>query len=142
MLQQLDFLVVNEIEAATLGRALGWPVAPEPFARAAVGSRATLTVIVTLGAQGALMVRGNAVWHADAPTVHVIDTTAAGDAFVGALAAALVRSEDLPAALRFAVAAGSLACTARGAQDALPERGAIDDLLRSVTLKASSVASS
>jgi ribokinase len=100
-----------------------------------------LTVVVTLGAQGALMVRGNAMWHADAPTVHVVDTTAAGDAFVGAFAAALVRDDDLPAALRFAVAAGSLACTTPGAQSALPGRSAIDALLRSVTLNPSGAGS-
>jgi ribokinase len=140
LLQQLDFLVVNEIEAVTLGGALGWPVAPEPFALAAVGSHAGLTVVVTLGAQGALMLSGNAMWRADAPAVHVVDTTAAGDAFVGALAAALERGDKLSAALRFAVAAGSLACTARGTQGALPERNAIDALLHSVTMNASDVA--
>ena len=141
VLQQLDFLVVNEVEALTLGGALGWPAAPEPFARTAVGSHAALTVIVTLGAQGALAATGSRMWHSDAPAVDVVDTTAAGDAFVGALAAALERGDDLPGALRFGVAAGSLACTVHGAQSALPDRAAIDALLPSVALRAPDVGS-
>jgi ribokinase len=139
LLRQLDYLVVNEVEAVTLGRALGWPVAPEPFARAAVGSHAALTVVVTLGAQGALAATRQRIWHADPPAVDVVDTTAAGDAFVGALAAALDRRDDLPAALRFGVAAGSLACTAHGAQSSLPECAAIEALLRSVTLRTTDI---
>jgi ribokinase len=141
VVEGLDFLVINELEAATLGGTFGWPIAPEPFARAAVGSHAALTVVVTLGAQGALAARGREMWQVDAPAVDVVDTTGAGDAFVGALAAAFDRGDDLSEALGFGVAAGSLACTAHGAQSALPERAAIDALLRSVTLKASPIAS-
>jgi ribokinase len=141
VVDQLDLLVVNELEAAALGEALGWPVAPEPFARAAVGSHAGLTVVVTLGANGALAVNEEQMWRLHAPAVEVVDTTAAGDAFVGALAAALDRGNDLPSALRFGVAAGSLACSVRGAQSALPDRAAIDALLPSVILGASDVGS-
>ena len=131
---QLDFLVVNELEAVTLGGAFGWPLEAEPFARAAVGSHAALTIVVTLGAQGALAVNREQMWRVHAPAVDVVDTTAAGDAFVGAFAASLKRGNELSHALRFGVAAGSLACTAHGAQSALPDRAAIDALLPSVTL--------
>jgi ribokinase len=139
VVDQLDLLVVNKLEAAALGEALGWPVAPEPFARAAVGSHAALTVVVTLGEQGALAANRELMWRVNAPAVDVVDTTAAGDAFVGALAAALDRGNDLPSALRFGVAAGSLACSVRGAQSALPDRAATDALLPSVALKAADV---
>jgi ribokinase len=137
VVDQLDFLVVNELEAATLGGALGWPLMPEPFARAAVGSHAALTVVVTLGAQGALAMNRERVWRVDAPAVDVVDTTAAGDAFVGALAASLEGGDELARALRSGVAAGSVACTAHGAQSALPDRAAIDALLPSVALRTS-----
>jgi sugar/nucleoside kinase (ribokinase family) len=60
--------------------------------------------------------------------VDVVDTTAAGDAFLGALAAALAEQQPWPAALRFANAAGALACTVAGAQPSLPLRSAILDL--------------
>jgi ribokinase len=136
---KLDVLVVNELEAVTLATALGWPLEPEPFVRATVGSHAALTVVVTLGAQGAVAAGRGQVLRIGAPAVDVVDTTAAGDAFVGALAAALDRGEGLPAALRYAVTAGSLACTAEGAQNALPLRAAIEALLRSVTLDTSIV---
>jgi ribokinase len=137
VVDQLDFLVINELEVLTLGEALGLPLAPEPFARAAVVSHAALTVVVTLGAQGALAVNREQMWRVHAPAVNVVDTTAAGDAFVGALAASLECGDDLPRALRFGVAAGSLACTAHGAQSALPDRAAIGSLLPSVALMAS-----
>jgi ribokinase len=68
-----------------------------------------------------------------APNVQVIDTTGAGDAFVGAFAAALDAGDDRPKALSMAIAAGSLACTMHGAQPSLPTRDAIDALLLSVT---------
>jgi ribokinase len=63
------------------------------------------------------------------PPVEVVDTIAAGDAFCGALAAALDRGADLPLALRHGVAAGSLACTRSGAQPSLPLAAAIAAVL-------------
>ena len=58
---------------------------------------------------------------AAAPAVDIVDTTGAGDAFAGVLAAALDRRADWATAIAEGVAAGSLACTERGAQPALPE---------------------
>jgi len=134
-LEMLDFLVVNEVEAVTLAGALGWPVAPESFARAAVASHASLGVVVTLGAQGALAASNKRVWRAGAPAIEAVDTTGAGDAFVGTLAAALDRGETLHGALRYAVAAGSLACTAHGAQSSLPALDDIEVASHSVTVE-------
>jgi len=61
--------------------------------------------------------------------VRVVDTTAAGDAFTGALAVAQAEGMDARSGLRFANAAGALATTAFGAQPALPTRDAVDQLL-------------
>jgi ribokinase len=64
----------------------------------------------------------------------VIDTTGAGDAFAGTLIAALEGHARLDEALRRAVAAGSLACSAAGAQPSFPERAAVDGVLKGIGL--------
>jgi ribokinase len=66
--------------------------------------------------------------HVPAFEVDAVDSTAAGDAFCGALAAALSRGATLVEAVRWANAAGALACTRVGAEPSLPERSAIDAL--------------
>ena len=134
LLRAIDVLVVNQDEAAALAAQLGCPSEPRAFARAA--SRAgTLVAIVTLGGLGAICHIDDETHHVAAPTVDVVDTTGAGDAFVGALAAALDDGCALRDSLRRAVAAGSLVCTAHGAQPSLPSRAAIDALLPSVTTR-------
>jgi len=124
LLRVVDILLVNETEAASVGAAHGLPTAAEPFARAAAG-RYQCTVVVSLGPRGAIAVRGDELIAIAAPTTAVVDTTGAGDALVGAVAAALDRGAPLRQALADGVAAGSLACAGRGAQAALPARGAI-----------------
>src|SRR5262249_35294818 len=84
-----------------LAAQLEWPAAAEAFARAA--SRAgTVVVIVTLGDRGAVCQIGDETHYVTAPAVSVVDTTGAGDAFVGALAAALDGGCALPEAPRHA----------------------------------------
>ncbi len=115
MLARADLVVVNEGEAAFYGDQLsGLPG----------------LVAVTLGARGArLMKAGAVVAECPAPAVQVIDTTGAGDAFVGALTLALVEGQPPDRALRFACAAGALAATRAGAQPALPRRDEVEALL-------------
>ena len=132
-LDALDVLVVNESEAAALAASHGWPTEGAAFARAAARAHPGLTAVVTLGARGAIAVDGAALLSASAPPVDVVDATAAGDAFVGVLAATLDAGASLPDALRRAIAAGTLACTAHGAQPSLPDRAAMDALLPLVT---------
>ncbi len=133
LLRAIDVLVVNEIEAVALATALGWTAEPRAFASSATTAAPKLVVVLTLGGAGALWVSAATVLHAWAPDVHVVDTTGAGDAFVGTLAAAIVEGAPPVDALRRAVAAGSLACTVQGAQPAMPGRHAVDALLPSVT---------
>jgi ribokinase len=90
------------------------------------------TVIITLGAQGALLVRQGEVRHFPAFPVMPIDTTAAGDAFNGVLAAALLEGRGVAEAIVRANAAGALCVTKRGAQEALPTRQEIEALLARV----------
>jgi ribokinase len=120
LLSQVDVLVVNESEAATLGRSNS----PAEFA-AAFAARFGSAVVVTLGANGLIAASRDAQLRLPAPKVTVVDTVGAGDALVGALAAALDRGTAWPRALREGLAAGSLACTRAGAQTALPWRDEI-----------------
>ncbi|MFQ5913414.1 MAG: ribokinase [Nitrospinota bacterium] len=87
------------------------------------------SVVITLGGDGAAFAGPEGFGHIQPPCVGVVDTTGAGDAFCGALAVGLAEGEDLPAAVRFACAAGALSCTVRGAQPSLPSRGRIESLL-------------
>jgi ribokinase len=136
LLAMIATLIVNVSEAAALAPLFGWPAEAGAFAAAAAAAIDGLEVVVTRGAAGAISVRGHDRIHVPAPNVEVIDTTGAGDAFVGAFAAALDAGDDRPRALSIAIAAGSLACTMHGAQPALPARDAIDALLLSVTSRA------
>ena len=130
----VDYLVVNEREAAALAAAFDWPRSARDLALAAAAAVHDLTIVVTLGKQGALAARGSEVLRVQAPDVRVIDTTGAGDAFAGTLIAALEGHARLDEALRRAVAAGSLACSAAGAQPSFPERAAVDGALKGIGL--------
>lgn len=125
LLPLTDVLIVNEIEAADLLG--GERVTPDsaPGAVAALLARGPAAVALTLGAHGAAVGRGDERRHLPAPEVAVVDTTAAGDAFVGALAAGLAEGADFFAAAGRAVVAGSLAVTRAGAQPSLPTRAAV-----------------
>jgi ribokinase len=133
LLAMIATLIVNESEAAALGPLFGWPEEAGAFAAAAAAAIDGLEVVVTRGAAGAISVLRHDRIHVPAPNVQVIDTTGAGDAFVGAFAAAIDAGDDRTKALSIATAAGSLACTVHGAQPALPSRESIDALLLSVT---------
>jgi ribokinase len=104
-------LVPNEHEAA----ALAGTDDPEAAARILAG-RSGAPVVVTLGAAGALVVADGAALRVPAPVVDVVDTTGAGDALCGTLAAGLAAGLALDAAVRDAVAAASLSTTRAGAR--------------------------
>lgn len=119
-----DPLVVNEHEARFL--LAGHPAAdsadPSVWASALL-SRGPRSVVVTLGAAGALAADRNSTVQVPCPRVAVVDTTGAGDAFTGALAWRLGSGDSLAAAVRYAVRAGAAACTRPGAQESFPGPG-------------------
>ena len=129
-LRDVDVLVVNEHEAALLAASSAAAVAADPLAAARGLTALVDSVVVTLGASGAVWAQrdGGGGQVAGFP-VEAVDTTAAGDAFVGALAAALERRDALPDALRRANAAGALAVQRHGAQPSLPNAAAIEAFL-------------
>lgn len=120
LLVLLDPLVVNEHEAAFL---LGEDEErdPEKTARALL-SLGPRSAVVTLGAEGAALASPEGTSSYPAPEVRPVDTTGAGDAFVGALAARLAEGDPLHEAVPYAVRAGAVAVTRAGAQGALPYR--------------------
>lgn len=128
-LRDIDLLLVNESEAAALLEASEAEVTAQPEAAAAKLLALVPQVVVTLGARGAVWAEREQVGLQAAFTVRAVDTTAAGDAFAGALAVALSGGEKLPQAVRFAAAAGALAVTKAGAQPSLPTRAEISALL-------------
>jgi ribokinase len=132
LLERVDVLVPNEHELAQLaGATPAQRSAGElaGLARAVAGC----AVVVTLGARGALVVPsdGPAIRQAP-PPVTAVDTTGAGDCFCGALAQALAGGADLPAAVRYAVAAAALSTTGAGARGALPGDDAVRALVARV----------
>jgi ribokinase len=89
-------------------------------------------VLVTLGGQGVLTCDAASAAHYPAFPITAVDTTAAGDAFNGALAVGLAAGGTLEQAIPLASAAAALCCTKRGAQDALPNRAEVEAFLRSL----------
>ena len=131
LLSLVDVLVPNESETEVL---TGLPVGSTEEAEVAARSLADQgvgTVILTLGSRGALLLQegGSQLF----PTFEVtpVDTTAAGDAFMGGLGVALAEGKPLAEAIRWGNAAGALATTVMGAQPSLPTREALEELLAS-----------
>jgi ribokinase len=110
-----DPLVVNESEAgALLGRQVRGAADAVGAVEELVGR--TRSVVVTVGAEGAVVGGPEGIERVPAPSVEVVDTTGAGDAFTGALAAALSRGEQLAEAARLGVRAGAWSVSRSGAQ--------------------------
>jgi ribokinase len=131
-LAHVDILVVNEHEAAVLSKHLQLPHTEPLDQAAALAQILGNTVIITLGAEGAIGARGDEIWRVEALLVRAIDTTGAGDCFVGVLASELGKGASIPTAMRRAAVAASLACTIVGAMPSFPARAQIDAaLLRS-----------
>lgn len=126
LLAATDLLVPNEHEAAALTGLTDVRLA------AAALLQDVPEVVVTLGAAGVLYAaRGREPLTLPAPRVKAVDTTAAGDTFVGALAVALGEGRPVPEALRWASAAAALSVQRPGAQDSMPTRQQTDAFARS-----------
>jgi ribokinase len=124
VLRALDWLILNEGEAAELADAHGLGVDA-----AALATALGIGVVTTLGADGIAACRGDQRWRVPALPIQPVDTTGAGDAAVGGFAAALDRGLRPEEALRWASVAGALACLTPGAQSSLPTLREIRDAL-------------
>lgn len=125
LLKQIDFLVPNETETALL---TGMEIQSGEQARQALYHLLDMgvgAVVLTLGDRGAMMAMAGDETEAQlfpSYQVNVVDTTAAGDAFVAALAVGIAEGSDLESATRMANAAGAMAVTKMGAQPSMPTR--------------------
>ena len=131
LLRRVDVLVPNEFE---LGSITG--MASESFddlrrAGAALLQRGPGCVLITLGSRGALLLDGKTDQEKHIPSfpVEAVDTTAAGDCFVGALAVGLCKAMGLRDAAEYAVAAAAVSVTRFGAQPSLPSATEVDQFL-------------
>jgi ribokinase len=135
-LGQASIVTPNQTEAEALSGIAVLDVATaDKAARVIVERQGVETVIVTLGEGGAFVLAGGNGVHVPAFEVEPIASVAAGDAFNGALAAALSSGEDLEAAVRFASAGAALCVTRQGAGASMPYRGEILELLANGRLR-------
>jgi ribokinase len=132
-----DFIVPNETELSLLTNQSVKGISSAEKAAKALLAHGAQNVIVTLGAQGALIVNKEFTKHVPSFKVEAVDTTAAGDAFIGGFAAELLESDGSPldaqeralalqTAVRYGCACGALAATKFGAQPSLPIREEVE----------------
>ena len=125
-----DFILPNETELSLLTNRHVTDITSAEKAAKILLELGAQNVIVTLGANGALIVSSKQVAHVNAYNVEVVDTTAAGDAFIGGFASALLQNESLEESVRYGCACGALATTKFGAQPSLPTKEEVDRFLR------------
>ncbi len=126
VLEFVDVLIVNQTEAMVVAEAAGVPETDPIRAIRSLARGFGMTTVVTLGADGAFACAGDEEWEVPPLKVSPVDTTGAGDAFCGVLAAALDAGLAFTEALRRAGTAGALACTRAGAQTAMPDAADIE----------------
>jgi ribokinase len=128
ILAKVHLLTPNQNEAKVLTGVAADSLEGAAAAGTALLNRGVQTVIVTLGAQGALVVRPDGAQHIPGACVQALDTSGAGDAFMGGLAVALAEGKTLQEATRFANLVGALSTTKRGAMPSMPSRSEVETL--------------
>ena len=121
----VDVFIPNGIELGQFAGTADLEAGATKALEAGVGA-----VVVTVGSEGAWLFRPGVKEHVAAPRVEAVDSTGAGDAFVGSLAVSLAEGLSLRESISFAVCAGALACTRLGAQPGLPRREEVHALRR------------
>jgi len=130
ILSSVDFIVPNEVEAQLL-TGIKWKGDQEIRKMAnRLLDMGVKNVLITLGSKGLFFKNRDGELRMKAFRVKVVDTTAAGDAFLGALATSLSENMPIQGALKFANGAGALATTKLGAQPSLPFRGELEAFLK------------
>ncbi len=128
LLEFIDVLVVNETELAFFAGAPDVAEDLDTVRQQALALRADpqQVVVVTLGARGVVCIQGDDFVHVAGRRVQAVDTTGAGDCFVGALAVALSEGQELRAALNFANTAAALSVQKLGASTSMPRRADVE----------------
>ena len=126
---KVDFLIPNETEASIMSGVDVVDIASAERAANLLLERGTRNVIITMGANGAFWATAHSTQVIPAMKINPVDTTGAGDAFIGGFAAALVDGKTIESALHIASAAGALAALKVGAQSSLPNRQELEQFL-------------
>lgn len=125
----IDYLIPNETEAQALTGLAVNSVAEAEQAASLLREAGAGKIIVTLGERGVLFADGVQSRHSPGRKVQAVDTTAAGDTFVGGFAAALARGLDESQAIAFGQAAAALSVTRAGAQPSIPTLAQVEQVL-------------
>lgn len=129
ILRSIDLLIPNQVEAEIIsGRRID-DIRSAKLAASDILSQGVKKVIIKLGAKGALIAENNHFEYIEGTKVNSVDTTAAGDAFGGAVAAALLEGQGMKSAVELANKVGALTTEKHGAMDSIPTRKEIDERL-------------
>lgn len=123
----LDFLIVNEREAAALLGFFVESISEAPQIRAKMAGLGVSTIIITRGPHPTFAISIHQALKIPPPSIEVVDTVGAGDAFTGTFAVHWAQTHDLLGSIRKANIAGALTSTRAGAQDAIPSREEVDE---------------
>lgn len=129
LLSKVYLLTPNRTEAESLTGIAVTDIESAKLAADALTAKGVEVVVITLGADGALIKEGGEYYHIPSERVEAVDTTAAGDTFNGALCVALVEGKSLTEAVTFASKASAIAVTRMGAQASVPTRAEVDALM-------------
>lgn len=125
----LDLLVVNEVECAFYSGVTPEKEKDLQKAYQTLAKKGLKRLLVTLGKRGSIFLDDKTLLRADPYPIQAIDTTGAGDTYIGYLSALLSEKKSMAEAMRYASAASALACTKRGAQKAMPSRKEVEAFL-------------
>ncbi len=126
----IDVMIPNLYEAALISDRSSANIRTAKLVGSDLVARGASAAVITMGRRGCMVVDRNAADHIPAYAIDLVDHTGTGDAFAGALAASLAVGDDLRKAVRFASAAGALACTKFGSVDAMPVKAEIIELMQ------------
>ncbi len=125
-----DILIPNLYEAADITEQADANIHTAKLIGSDMVARGAACAVITMGKRGCMVVDRDSADHIPAFEVELVDQTARGDAFAGALAAYCAVKDDVRGAVKFASAAGALACTKFGSIEALPTKAEIIELLQ------------
>ncbi len=129
LLEKVTYLIPNETEASVLTGIEVMDIESSQEAAAQLQKFGVQTVILTLGENGAVVAHEGMCVHETALPMQVVDTTAAGDTFVGSFAVAITEGKSVVDAVRFAKHAAALAVTKLGAQPSIPTRQEVEEFI-------------